>query len=51
MTLIEINELYNTNKAFKEYVEKYSRSHRMMPEDALKHKIVQEYAEYVRGKK
>ena len=36
MTQIEINELYKTNKDFKEYVDRYARCHRMMPDDAQK---------------
>ena len=51
MDLITLDELYNTNKDFKEYVDKYARCHRIMTEDALKHKVVQNYADYLRGGK
>lgn len=49
MTLIELDKLYNTDKAFKEYVDKYARCHRMLAEDAIKVKMVQSYAEYLKG--
>lgn len=51
MTQIEINEMYKTNKDFKEYVDKYSRCHRMLAEDAIKCKVVQNYADWIRGGK
>lgn len=51
MTLVELNELYNTNKNFSEYVDKYSKSHRMLPEDALKCMVVKNYANYIKGGK
>lgn len=51
MDLITLDELYNTNKDFKEYVDKYARCHRMLAEDAIKCKVVQNYAEYLRGGK
>lgn len=51
MTLIELDKLYNTDKAFKEYVDKYARCHRMLAEDAIKVKMVQNYAEYLKGGK
>ena len=51
MSLIELNELYNTDETFKEYVDKYCQCHRMLAEDAIKAKIVQNYAAYLKGGK
>lgn len=51
MTLIELDKLYNTDKAFKEYVDKYARCHRLLPEYAIKVKVVQNYAEWLKGGK
>ncbi len=51
MTTVELTELYNTDKAFKEYVDKYCRCHRLLPEYAIKVKVVQNYAEYLKGGK
>ena len=49
MTLVELDELYKTNKAFKEYVDKYCRCHKLMPEYAIKVKVVQNYADWLKG--
>lgn len=35
-------EFYNTNKDFKDYVDKYALQHRMMVEDALTHSLIHE---------
>lgn len=51
MDLITLDELYNTNDDFKSYVDKYARCHKMLVEDAIKCKIVQNYAEYLKGGK
>lgn len=51
MTLIEIHEMYKTSKELKEYTDKYARCHRMLPEDALEHKVVRNYAEWLKGGK
>ena len=51
MNLVELDNLYKTNKDFKEYVDKYSRCHRMLAEDAIKCKVVQNYADWIRGGK
>ena len=51
MTAIELNEMYKNNPTFKEYVDKYSRSHRTLPEDALKCMVVKNYANYIKGGK
>lgn len=44
--MIELTELYKTNKVFKEYTDKYATCHRMLPEDALKTITVKNAAEY-----
>ena len=51
MTLVELADLYNTNKDFKEYVNKYAKCHRRMIGDTRKIKVVQNYAEWLRGGK
>ena len=51
MTQIELSELYKNDKSFKEYVDKYALCHRMFPEDTFTHKIVNAYAEYLKGGK
>ena len=51
MTMIELDNLYNTNKDFKEYVDKYCKAHRLLPEYAVKCKVVQNYAEWLRSGK
>ena len=51
MTTIELNNLYNTNKTFKEYVDKYSKTHGLLPEYAVKCMMVKQYAEYITGGK
>lgn len=51
MSLADIAELYKENSLFREYINKYSRAHRMLPEDTFKLKVVQSYAEYVKGAK
>jgi len=49
MTKMELFDLYNTNKKFKEYVDKYARAHnKPFPEDCFEHQIVKNYAESVR---
>lgn len=42
MSLIDVYELYKNSEDFKDYVNKYATKHRMLPETALSHKIVQE---------
>lgn len=51
MTLIELTELYNTNDRFKEYTDRYAKTHRLLPEYAIKVKVVQNYAEWLKGGK
>lgn len=43
--------MYLTNETFRAYVDKYSRTHRMPPENAVKCLIVREYADYIRGER
>lgn len=48
---VELLDLYNTNKDFKIYVDKYARHHnKPFPEDCFYDQAVMSYAEYVRGK-
>lgn len=47
--MIDLFELYKTDKNFKEYTDKYARTHRMLAEDAIKTMVVKEYAKYLRG--
>ena len=51
MDLISLMDLYNSNYDFRLYVDKYARCHMMLVEDTLKCKVVQNYAEYLRGGK
>lgn len=43
-----MEELYRTNKDFKEYVDRYCRDYGLCVAEALKHRLVIEYAEYLR---
>lgn len=49
MTIIELTELYNTNDRFKEYTDRYAKTHRMLPECALKCIMVKQFAEWLKG--
>ena len=40
---MDYKRLYETNAAFKAYVDKYATKHRITPEEAITHKIVQAY--------
>ena len=40
-------EAYRDNSEFKEYVDKYCVKHRISKEEALTHKLVQEYLDYL----
>lgn len=51
MTLVELDDMYNHDKTFREYVNKYARYHRTAPEYALKCMVVRKYAEYLKGGK
>ncbi len=49
---IRLFDLYRDDKAFKEYVDKYAKAHgKLFPEDCFKDKVVQNYAEYLKGGK
>lgn len=50
---MEINTeyLYNTNNSFRNYVEKYIFKHHVTLEEALKHVMVREYANYLMEEK
>lgn len=39
--------LYNNNKEFAEYVDKYAQHYRITVSTALTHEIVKEYARYI----
>lgn len=38
-----MRELYKKNKDFRDYVDKYCKTYGIIPEEAIKHKIVREY--------
>lgn len=40
-------ELFNTNMDFRNYVEKYVIQHHITLEEALKHKMVHNYGDYI----
>ncbi len=49
---IRLFDLYRENKDFKEYVDKYAKTHRkLFPEDCFSVKLVQSYAEYLKGER
>lgn len=48
--MLSMQELYNTNKDFREYVDRYCRTYRCKVEDALKHLLVQLVGRYYREK-
>lgn len=35
-----VTEFYRTNKDFKEWVDKYAKKHRMLPENCFNHALV-----------
>lgn len=39
-------EIYQNNKEFKEYMDRYLRKNNITLEEALQHKIIQDIAEY-----
>ena len=45
-----MEKLYKRNKDFRDYVDAYCRKHRLIPEVAIKHKLVQEYGKVCREK-
>ena len=44
-----MNNLYETNSDFKEYVDRYSKCRRISVEEALEHELVKEYGRYITG--
>jgi len=46
----KLKEFYEENEEFKEYVDKYAKSYHITLEVALSHKLVEEYAIYLRNK-
>lgn len=49
MSMIDYWDMYNTCPTFKTYVDKYAKTHRLLPENAVKCMIVKQYAEYLKG--
>lgn len=47
--LVEMNELYKSNKDFREYVDKFCTKHRTVPENAFKCVVVQEVYKAYKG--
>lgn len=49
-----MRQLYQTNKDFKDYVDRYCKNHNegrsITLEEALTHKVVQDYAEWLQRK-
>ena len=45
MNVLNANDLYNKSEDFKEYVDKYSTKHKILVQEALTHKLVQEVAQ------
>lgn len=50
-SLISLMNLYNENYDFRLYVDKYGKCHKMLPEDVIKVKVVQNYADWLKGGK
>ena len=47
--LLTLKQFYDSNEDFKTYVDKYMKTYRIIFVDvALKHKLVQEYYEYLK---
>ena len=45
-----MDEFYATNEDFSEYVDRYCKKHEITVQEALKHKIVKHYFEWLGGK-
>lgn len=45
----EVKELYDTNKEFREYVNRYAICNHISVEEALTHALVAEYANYIQS--
>lgn len=48
MTTIELAELYKTDDRFKDYVDRYAKTHRLLPEYALNCIMVKQFAEWLK---
>jgi len=46
-----MNEYYETNEEFKAYVDNYAKSNNITAEEALKHKLIQIFYEYLLSSK
>ena len=46
---IDTEHMFDTNKDFRDYVEKYIFKHHITLEEALKHQMVINYALYLKG--
>ena len=46
----DLKELYNSNGDFRRYVDRYSVSRGISPEEALDHALVKEYAKSIKEK-
>ena len=44
-----MEELYETNQDFKEYVDRYTQSKKITKEEALTHALIREYAKYIQS--
>ena len=44
-----MEELYETNADFREYVDRYAKGYKISKEDALKHALVREYAKCIQS--
>lgn len=45
-----VTELYETNKEFKEYVDKYAESRGIQVSEAFEHQAIKSYADYLLNK-
>ena len=46
---MDLELCYNTNVMFKHYVDKYIATYKISLKEALEVKVVQQYAEYLKG--
>lgn len=49
MGIVDYWTMYLTDDRFRTYVDKYAKTHRMPPENAVKCLIVKSYADYLKG--
>lgn len=45
-----MEELYETNANFKEYVDRYAKCNKISKEEALRQALVKEYAKYIQSR-